>query len=120
MGAYSLDLRRRVLASSGAGLETHEVAEKYSVSIAWVNRIKQRYRDTGEVAPKKVGRRQGSKMDDYSDRLGELIEEKPDRTIEELQELLPIKASWSTVRRAIVALGYCFKKNDSSFRKRSA
>ena len=119
MGAYSLDLRKRVLSDSESGLPTEELADKYSVSISWVNRLRQRYREAGDINPKKVGRQQGSKVDEHRDCLSQLIEEKPDRTIEELQEMLDIEVSWSTVRRAVIKLGYCFKKNDSSFRKRS-
>ncbi len=119
MAAYSLDLRERVLLDSESGLSTEELVEKYEVSIAWVNRLKQRYREKGEIAPQKVGRPLGSKIDEYRHRLKELIEEQPDRTIAELQEMLGIDVSWSTVWRAVGELGYRFKKNDSSFRKRT-
>ncbi len=48
MRAYSLDLRVRVLADCNAGMATRKVAEKYSVSTAWVRRLKQRHRESGE------------------------------------------------------------------------
>ena len=51
MAAYSIDLRLRVLRDADAGLPSDELAEKYSVSRAWVDRLKQRRRETGEVAP---------------------------------------------------------------------
>ena len=53
MAAYSMDLRLRVLRDADAGLPSDELAEKYSVSRAWVDRLKQRRRETGEVAPRK-------------------------------------------------------------------
>ena len=51
MAAYSMDLRLRVLRDAAAGLPSDELAEKYSVSRAWVDRLKPRRRETGEVAP---------------------------------------------------------------------
>ena len=56
MAAYSMDLRLRVLRDADAGLPSDELAEKYSVSRAWVDRLKQRRRETGEVAPRKQTR----------------------------------------------------------------
>ena len=49
MQAYSLDLRERVVADREAGLQTAEVAHKYRVSPAWVRRLMQRYRESGQV-----------------------------------------------------------------------
>jgi transposase len=51
MKAYSMDLRERVLKDVDAGLKTGAIADKYSVSPAWVRRLKQRRTATGEVAP---------------------------------------------------------------------
>jgi transposase len=56
MAAYSMELRLRVLRDADAGLPSDELAEKYSVSRAWVDRLKQRRRETGEVAPRKQTR----------------------------------------------------------------
>ena len=56
MAAYSMDLRLRVLRDAAAGLPSDELAEKYSVSRAWVDRLKPRRRETGEVAPRKQTR----------------------------------------------------------------
>ena len=55
MQAYSMDLRKRVLADSDAGLPTKQVAEKYGVSRTWVRSLKQRRRETGEIAPRVGG-----------------------------------------------------------------
>ena len=49
MGTYSMDLRTRVLADWDAGMKAEEVAAKYRVSRAWVHRLVQRRRETGEI-----------------------------------------------------------------------
>ena len=56
MKAYSMDLRVRVLADATPGWPTPAVAPKYRVSAAWVRRLKQRRRETGEIAPRPGGR----------------------------------------------------------------
>ena len=59
MRAYSMDLRERALLDSDAGMKAADVAAKYRVSGSWVRLLKQRRRDTGEVAPRvqRPGRR---------------------------------------------------------------
>ena len=50
MRAYSMDLRERALLDSDAGMKAADVAAKYRVSGSWVRLLKQRRRETGEVA----------------------------------------------------------------------
>ena len=52
MRAYSIDLRERALLDSDAGMKAADVAAKYRVSGSWVRLVKQRRRETGEVAPR--------------------------------------------------------------------
>ena len=53
MAAYSIDLRTRVLADWDAGMKAEDVAAKYRVSRAWVHRLVQRRRETGEIGPRR-------------------------------------------------------------------
>ncbi len=57
MRAYSIDLRERALLDSDAGMKAADVAAKYRVSGSWVRLLKQRRRETGEVAPAISARR---------------------------------------------------------------
>jgi transposase-like protein len=50
MRAYSMDLRERVFRDSDAGMTSVAVAEKYDVSRAWVDRLKQRRRGTRRIS----------------------------------------------------------------------
>ena len=52
MRAYSMDLRERALLDSDAGMKAADVAAKYRVSGSWVRLLKQRRRETGDVAPR--------------------------------------------------------------------
>ena len=56
MAAYSMDLRKRIITDSDAGIPTKQVADKYGVSRTWVRSLKQRRRETGSIAPRKPHR----------------------------------------------------------------
>ena len=51
--AYSIDLRERVIQDADAGLSSKDLAERYHVSRAWVDALKQRRRKTGSIEPLK-------------------------------------------------------------------
>ena len=73
MAAYSMDLRLRVLRDSDAGMPSQDVAEKYAVSRAWVDRLKQRRRETGEITPRRQTRWRTPILHAQLDQLAALI-----------------------------------------------
>ena len=81
MRAYSMDLRERIFRDSDAGMTAVAVAEKYDVSRAWIDRLKQRRRETGEVAPRAQRYGPHPKLGPHLHRLADLIKEQPDRTL---------------------------------------
>jgi len=111
MAAYSLDLRTRVLDDWDAGMKADDVAAKYRVSRAWVHRLVQRRRETGEIGPRPQTRFRATALAGQEARLRFLIDAQPDRTLAELQQALPTTASLSSIWRAIDRLGITVKKN---------
>jgi transposase len=111
MAPYSMDLRTRVLRDSEAGLPSKDVAAKYSVSLAWVNRVKQRRRETGEVAPRKQTKFRCRVLAGHEQRIVTVITVRPDATLEEIREALPVPVGLSTLWREIDRLGFTVKKN---------
>ena len=83
--------------ASDAGMASKLVAEKYAVSRAWVDRLKQRRRETGEIAPRRQTRWRTPLLHAQLPRLAILIREQPDRTLVELQQALPTSASLPTI-----------------------
>lgn len=121
MAAYSMDLRTRVLRDSDTGLSSKDVAAKYAVSRAWVDRVKQRRRETGEIAPRQQTKfRRRTLTDLQEQRLVVLITARPDATLAELREQLPTSAALSTLWRTIGRLGLTVKKNRTRGRTASA
>ena len=120
MRAYSLDLRERVVADRAAGLPTAEVARKYRVSPAWVRRLMQRYRTSGQVAPKRRTQYRTPILAPYLSQLDALIAAQPDATLAELRTALGVPVSLTTVWRAVRRLGLTVKKSPARHRTGSA
>jgi transposase len=109
MRAYSMDLRTRVLAALDAGDATAVVADRFAVSSAWVRRLAQRRRQTGEVTPR-TRTPNPLKLRDHVPRLRELLTATPDRTLAELRADLGVTVALSTLWVAVRRLGYTLKK----------
>jgi transposase len=112
MRAYSTDLRVRVLADCDAGMGTAAVADKYSVSPAWVRRLKQRRAAGLGIAPLtgRPGPKPALAAGPGADRLAELARAAPDLSAQEYRDRLRLACHPTTVGRALRRLGLTFKK----------
>ena len=87
-------------------------ARKVIVGVgSWVRLLKQRRRDTGEVAPRVQRQGRRGMLEPHLHTLAALIAAHPDRTLAELKDALATPASVPTVWRAVRALGLTVKKN---------
>ena len=120
MRAYSMDLRERALLDSDAGMKAADVAAKYRVSGSWVRLLKQRRRDTGEVAPRVQRQGRRGMLEPHLHTLAALIAAHPDRTRAALKDALATPASVPTVWRAVRALGLTVTNNGPPVRTRPA
>src|SRR6201987_895994 len=110
--AYSMDLRARVLRDADAGLTSNELAQRYHVSRAWVDALKQRRRETGSFAPRKPTKFRGRALAATGlDHLAAFIAARPDATLEEIRDALRTSAGLTTIWRACHQLDLTFKKN---------
>ena len=110
--AYSMDLRQRVIDDCDAGLGTKAVASKYSVSPAWVRRLKQHRRQRGDIIPRRGGGSRGRKID--RQRLAQLVAEQPDATLVELRDRLGAAVTPWAIGKALRELELTFKKKRST------
>jgi transposase len=120
MGAYSMDLRVRVLEAAEAGETTAELADRFAVSTAWVRRLRQRHRESGEVAPRKVTALRIPKLQTHLPRIRELLAATPDMTLAELRGELGVGVALSTLWAAVRSLGLTFKRRRPGRRNRTA
>jgi transposase len=121
MTAYSTDLRLRVLGACEDGMGTAEVAETFAVSESWVRRVKQRFREAGETAPRRPAKPgPAPALADQSDRLRREARDHPGLTAAEYRDRLGVAVSVLTVWRALRRLGLTHKKSPSGRPSRTA
>jgi transposase len=113
MRAISDDLRLRIHEARQAGEGTAEVAERFSVSTAFVRRLIQRFRLTGSLAPKPHGGGPARKLEAYDEALRQAAREHPDATPAEHKERLNLPASRVAVWRALRRLRISRKKKST-------
>ena len=114
MRAYSTDLRGRVLAACEGGLGAAEAAETLAVSASWARRVKRRFRDKGEVAPRVPARRgPAPALAGRDDRTRQGARGSPGLTAAEHRDRLGLKVSVVTAWRAPRRLGRTHKTSPS-------
>jgi transposase len=115
MDAYSLDLRKKIVAAKERGMPTSEVARTFGVGPSTVKRYAATAREGKPLAPK---RRPGSKpkLGEAARKLLEAdLEERPAATLPERREFLArvagVSVSDSTVSRVLKRMGWTRKKD---------
>ena len=112
MRTYSMDLRDRVIAACDSGRGTRrEVAERFGVSTAWIRRLLQRRRETGQYGPLQTKRgRKPAFSGPALQQLERLVAEQPDATLAELRQRCGVACSLVAVCKTLRRLGYRRKK----------
>jgi transposase len=117
MQAYSLDLRQRIVQAYEQGEGSiAEIAERFSVSPAFVNKMLRQWRQTSDLSPLPHG---GGKPRSLTARhlqlLKRKVQQQGDPSLAELQQLLndehQVNVHLSTISRALAKLGLPRKKN---------
>jgi len=112
--AYSNDLRERVVDAVQAGASCRAVAARFGVAVSTVVKWSQRYRQTGSVAPGKVGGHRRPVLGPHRDFIVERIKQEPHVTLHGLKDELAargIAVSHNTVWQFLRREGLRFKKN---------
>lgn len=88
-----------------------EVAECFGVNTSTVYRMEKRMRETGSVETRvsQRGRKSALSQTDLQN-IDQMIRAQPDITIHEIREGLQLPVSDETIRRAVVKMGYVYKK----------
>lgn len=113
MHTFGADLRLRIHAACQAGASTAEVAERFAVSPAFVRRLKQRFRQTGSLAPLPHGGGPARKLAAHEGALRQAVREHPDATPAEHRDRLKLPASRVTVWRTLRRLRLTRKKKST-------
>lgn len=117
---YSLDLRQKIKAALERGVGSQRaVAELFGVSLSFVERLLQRERATGSLAPLPHAGGPPRRLDDAADGvIRRCLEQRPDSTLDELAEAVAREGgksvSRATLGRAVQRLGLPRKKRPST------
>jgi len=96
-----------------------EVAGMYGISLRTFQRWWRQFRRDGSTQPGQRGHRQAVYRGQTLKRLERLVGKHPDATLEELREKTGQSCSLMAVHRAVVRLGYRYKKNAVGKRTKS-
>lgn len=123
-GAYSSDLRGRVLDAVEAGSSARQAAARFGVGVATAIRWARRWRETGERTARKQGHPIRSKLDAHEAYLLGLIEETVDITLDEMRHRLAeergVRAGFGTLWRFFDRRGITVKKRRAMQANKSA
>lgn len=114
-GAYSNDLRSRVVAEVAAGTSRRQAARLYRVSASSAVRWAELHDETGSVSPRPRGGKSRSPLQPHRDWLLKLVAEEPDLTLRELEQRISegvgLVTTERSIRRFFKRYGISFKKN---------
>ena len=116
-GAYSNDLRSRVVAVLAPGTTRRQAARLYRVSASSAVRWAERHDETGSVSPRPRGGRSRSPLEPHAAWLLDLVGKEPDLTLAEIEERLLTDLG---VRTTDSSIDRFFKRHNISFKKKSA
>ena len=111
---YSVDLRERVVRAVENGASRRATAAKFEVSISFVVKLMQRWRQRGTVQADPIGGWKRSTLAAHAERVRALVTAEPDLTIAELRSRLAaegIATSRSSVGRFLAGAGITRKKS---------
>lgn len=111
MQSMTMGELRRIMTLYERGWTTCRIAESPGRSRSGVRRIRQQFRERGELEPMRRGDGPKPKVGpDEREQLSRLVAEQPDATLHELRERLGLDVSLSTIDRHLRTLKLGFKK----------
>jgi transposase len=121
MKPYSQDLRERIIDAIETKEETqNEVAQRFSVSLSFVEKLLHRWRKSGSYAAHPHAGGQRRQLTDHSETLRREVEQQPDATLSELRDRVVAangpRVSPATICRELQRLQLPLKKSRSTRR----
>ena len=105
------ETRLLLLKAIESGIKVSDAAKAYCVNRSTVTRLIRQMKETGSVEPKTYLRgRKPSLSEEDLQNIDNLLQEQPDITISEIKETLNLSVCEETIRKAVLKLGYVYKK----------
>ena len=105
------EIRLLLLKAVESGIKVTDVAKAYGVDRSTVNRLIRQMKETGSVEPRTHlrGRKPSLKEEDLQN-IDDLLQKQSDLTLNEIKEELNLPVCEETIRKAVLKLGYVYKK----------
>jgi transposase len=101
-------------------LTQQEVAERFRVSLGLVKKLRAQRQETGDLAPRhRYSGRKPLLTAGHRRRIGQLIAEQPDITLQEMREALALDCTLPAIHYVVRDLKLTFKKNAARQRARA-
>lgn len=113
----SRDLRERVIAACDAGESPEQVGPIFNVSVRVIYNWLELRRQTGDLAPRPCKPGPQPALAEHTRLLRDLVKARPDATLVELREELPVRVGLTTVWKSLRWLGMTLKKEGHSRRR---
>ncbi len=114
MKAYSIDLRKRVLAAYDSGkYSLYQIAEQFQVTTRWIQKLRQQRKQEGSIAPRPSNKgRKPVFQGDNLEKLEQFIDANPDATLEEIKRYFVgvVECSIVTIHNTLKRLELRYKK----------
>jgi len=114
MKAYSIDLRKRVLAAYDSDTYTlKQIAEQFQVTTRWIQKLRQQRAQEGSIAPRPQNQgRKPAFRGQHLQELDDFVKKYSDATLEEIRQSFAGKVNCSivAVHNALKRLGWRYKK----------
>jgi len=82
MKAYSLDFREKIVSADTAGnTSIRKIAQRFMVTKRTVHRFVKQKEETGDLTPRKVGRKKPSVLQAHKEVIVAIVEQYPDWTL---------------------------------------
>ena len=111
------DLRRRIVRAVEKGSSIRQAAARYEVSPSAAVKLMRRLRETGSVAPERIGGYRRPVLEPHQDLLRSLVEDKSGITLAEIQAELQTRGimvqALSTIHLMLKRMGLTHKKRRS-------
>jgi putative transposase len=125
MKPYSLDLRKKIVVAYylEGGISQRQLAEKFGVTLSFIQKLLKQYRETGNIAPKVRSQQTPPKLNEQQlNVLLEIVEANNDATLleirEELEKRAGVSIGRSTVDRILQRMDITIKKKHCTPRKK--
>jgi len=114
MKAYSIDLRKRVLAAYDSGkYSLNQIAKQFQVTTRWIQKLRQQRKQEGSIAPRPPNKgRKPAFQSNNLEKLKQFINTHPDATLEETKRYFSgvVECSIVTIHNTLKRLKLRYKK----------